>query len=168
MAMDFGEKTPTDALTARGRDWPCLRQFCVFIENRVGSLLDLMRRLERHDLRIVALSITDSIDFAVARVMVDHYERGKELFELSPYTFFENDVIGVELPDESQPYVDICLALLQAEINIHYSYPLLFRRKGRGGIALYVDDMDLGLRTLTEKGHRIITEKELLEDDEYV
>ena len=59
------------------------------------------------------------------------------------------------------------MALLQAELNIHYTYPLLYRHRGRGAIALYVDDVDLALKTLTDKGHRIITENDLLDDDEY-
>ncbi len=166
MSMSSGGNFATDPSTMRGRDWPCLRQFCVFLENRVGRLHDLLRHLERHDLRVIALSIVDSADFAVARVMLDNYERGHELFQLSSFNVFENDVIGVELPDDPQPYVKICMALLQAEMNIHYSYPLLYRRHGRGAIALHVDDVDQGLKVLVEKGHRIVTERDLLEDDE--
>lgn len=167
MSMNFDDQEPTDPSTLRGRDWPCLRQFCVFLENRVGRLHDLLKHLERHDLRVIALSIVDSMDYAVVRVMLNNYELGHELFELSTFAVFENDVIGVELPDDPQPYVKICMALLQAEMNIHYTYPLLYRRRGRGAIALYVDDVDQGLTLLREMGHRIVTEKDLLEDDEF-
>lgn len=167
MSMSFGGESPMDPMTMRGRNWPCLRQFVVFLENRVGSLHELMRQLERYDLRVIALSIVDSVDFAIARLVLDNYERGKELFELSNFSVFENDLIGVELPDDPQPFVALCLALLEAELNIHYSYPLLYRRKGHGAIALYTDDIDLAMKTLSEKGHRIITEKDLLDDDEY-
>jgi hypothetical protein len=163
---DRGGGAVVGPATMRGRDWPCLRQFGVFLENRVGVLNDLMRHLERADMRIVALSIVDSVDCAIVRLMVDHYERGRELFELSGFRFFEADVIGVELPDDSQPFVRVCSALLQAEVNIHYSYPLLFRRHGRGAIALYVDDVDLGLKALADRGLTVVTERDLLEDDE--
>jgi hypothetical protein len=71
----------------------------------------------------------------------------------------------VELSNDPQPYVKICIALLQAELNIHYTYPLLYRRNGRGAIALYVDDVETGIKTLSDKGHRIITENDLLEYD---
>ena len=99
--------------------------------------------------------------------MFNNYERGRELFELANFTVFESDVIGVELPDVAQPYVTVCTALLEAEVNIHYTYPLLYRRKGRGAIALYVDDIDQGLHLLRERELRVITENDLLEDDEY-
>jgi len=167
MSMSFGGESPMDPMTMRGRNWPCLRQFVVFLENRVGSLHELMRHLERYDLRVIALSIVDSVDFAVARLVLDNYERGKELFELSSFSVFETELIGVELPDDPQPFVALCLALLEAELNIHYSYPLLYRHQGHGAIALYTDDIDLAMKTLSEKGHRIITEKDLLDDDEY-
>lgn len=166
-SMSFGGDATVDSSTMRGRDWPTLRQFGVFLENKVGNLNSLLRYLEGHDLRVIALSIANSVDSAIVRLMLDNYERGKELFSLSEFTVFETDLIGVELPDDPQPYVRICMALLQAEISIHYTYPLLYRRHGRGAIALYVDDIDLGLKTLAEKGQRIITENDLLDDDEY-
>ncbi len=164
--MSFGGQASTDAGTLRGRDWPCLRQFGIFMENRVGTLHELLRHIERHDLRVIALTIVDSVDFSIARLVLSNYERALDLFKLSNFKFFETDLIGVELTNDPQPYVKICIALLQAELNIHYTYPLLYRRKGCAAIALYVDDVETGIKTLTDKGHRIITENDLLEYDE--
>ena len=152
--------------TMRGRSWACLRQFSVFMENRVGNLADLMRHVESVDLRVVALSIVDSVDCSVARIIVNNYDRGHELFKLSSFVAFETDVIGVELPDEPQPLVELCRPLLRAEVNIHYAYPLLYR-KGRGGVAIYVDDIDQALTALEQSDLKIITEHDLL-DDEYL
>ncbi len=132
----------------------------------MGSLHDLLRHLESHELRIMALSIVDSVDCAIVRLMLNNYERGRELFELSSFPVFETDMVGVQLPDDPQPYLSVCTALLQGEVNIHYTYPLLFRRKGQGGIALYVDDVDLSLKILSDKGLTVITENDLLDDDE--
>ncbi|MGH7128120.1 MAG: acetolactate synthase [Planctomycetaceae bacterium] len=168
MSMSFGGGAATDPATMRGRAWPTLRQFCVFLENRVGRMHDLLRHLESDDLRVMALSIVDSVDFAVARLVLSNYERARELFDLSEFMVVETDVVGVQLPDESQPYVSICTALLQAEVNIHYTYPLLYRRQGRGAIVLCVDDIDQALKTLEEKRHRIVAENDLLEDDEFL
>ncbi|MCA9078211.1 MAG: acetolactate synthase [Planctomycetaceae bacterium] len=151
----------------RGQDWPCLRQFCVFMENRVGRLHQLLRHIEQHDLRVVALSLVDTVDFAVARVMVDQTDRAREIFKLSDFTFIENDVLGVELPDAPQPYVRICLALLAAEMNIHYTYPLNYRRGGRGAIAIYVEDIDQATRILEAQGMTLLTEGDLLSDGEF-
>jgi len=154
--------------TMRGQGWPCLRQFAVFMENRVGRLHDLLRQFEGREIRVVALSIANSVDCAFVRIMVNDSDRAREILQLANFPFAEIDLVGVELPLGPQPFVQICIALLQAELNVHYTYPLLYRGgQGNGAIALYVDDIDLALRTLREKGHRIITENDLLEDEPY-
>lgn len=165
--MDFGDGDDLDTSTMRGRDWPSLRQFCVFMENRVGGLYDILRHLERSEIRVIALSVANSVDCAIIRVMVDQTERAREVFQLSRFAFSESDLVGVELPDDPQPYMRICMALLAAEINISYTYPLLYRRHGRGAIALYVDDVDSALRVLSEKGLKVLTDHDLLNDDEF-
>jgi len=167
MSGDFGDEAVIDPATMRGQDWPCLRQFCVFMENRVGRLHQLLRHIEQHDLRVVALSLVDTVDFAVARVMVDRADRAREIFNLSDFTFIENDILGVELPDDPQPYVRICLALLAAEMNIHYTYPLNYRRGSNGAIAIYVEDIDQATRILESQDMQLLTEGDLLQDDEF-
>jgi hypothetical protein len=168
MSSGFADDLNTGAATMRGRDWPCLRQFCVFMENRVGRLHEMFRQVERHDLRIIGLSVVDSVDFAVARVILDSSDRGRELFQLAGLTVTETDVIGVELPATPQPFVSIFTALVSAELNIHYTYPLLHRRNGRGAIVLHVDDVDQATQILSTAGFRLITEGDLLDDDEYL
>jgi hypothetical protein len=165
-SYDGGEETNTETL--RGRDWPCLRQFCVFLENRVGRLNDLMRQLESIDTRVMAMSIFDSVDFAMVRLMFNDADRAREKLELSGFLFSESDVVGVQLPDGDKPFHEVCSALVKAEVNIHHAYPLLYRRNGRGAIAMFVDDVDLAVKVLSETGYRVITENDLHDDDEYL
>ena len=72
MSMSFGDKDSLSPSTMRGREWPCLRQFAVVLENRVGSLHQLLRHLEGHDLRVIALSIV------FVAVEIVHKRRGRE------------------------------------------------------------------------------------------
>ncbi|MEZ6130033.1 MAG: acetolactate synthase [Planctomycetaceae bacterium] len=166
MSAGFGEGSPIDAVTSRGRDWPCLQQFVVFLENKVGSLNELLRHVERDDLRIVALSILDSSDSAIARLITNSYERTRELLALSGLPFCECEVIGVMLPDADQPHSNICSTLMSAELNVHYVYPLMYRRNRRGAIAVYVDNVDEALRVLREQQHQFVTEDDLLTFDD--
>lgn len=167
MPSDFDDDVPVSPMTMRGRDWPSLRQFCVFMENRVGRLHELLKQIERFDLRIVALSVVDTVDFAVARIMVDDYDRGREIFSLTQFTVIENDILGVELPDEADPFATIFRLLVTAEINIAYTYPLLYRKGKRGAIALYVDDIDQARGILEEQGHHLLSEADLQADEFY-
>ena len=151
--------------TARGRNWPTLRQFTVFLENRVGQLLEVVRRFDGSAVRIVALSINDSGECAFIRFLLSHPEQGREILERAGLTVIESDLIGVELPDTQQPLLRICTALLQAEVNIIQAYPILVRPRGRPAVALMVDNTDMGLETLASKGFVMITEGDINEDD---
>ena len=150
--------------TARGRNWPTLRQFTVFLENRVGQLLEVVRRFEGSRVRIVALSINDSGECAFVRFLVSHPEQGREILERAGLALIESDLIGVELPDDGQPLLRICTALLQAEVNIIQAYPILVRPRGRPAVALMVDNTEMGLETLSATGFTMITEGDLDED----
>ena len=147
--------------TARGRDWAALRQFSVFLENRVGNLADLTRTVENAGLRIVGLSIQDAVDAAVARLIVDDYERAHELFDLSDFCVFESDVVAVELPDVKCPITDACRTLLRAELSVHYAYMIALPHTPRGGVAMYVDDVDLALDVLGNSRMTVVTEGDL-------
>lgn len=168
MAKSFGGQDFTEADTLHGRDWPCLRQFCVFLENRVGRLNELMRHMESLDVRVVGLTIVDSVDFAMVRLIFNNTDRGREKLQLSGFLFSESDVVGVELPDDPMPLSAICTTLVKAEMNIHHAYPLLYRHRGHGTVALYVDDVDQAVQLLREAGYRVITEGDLLADDEFM
>jgi len=149
----------------RGRDYPSIRQFTVFLENRVGQLLEVVRRFEATTVRIVALSITDSAECAFVRFLLSHPEEGREVLERAGLAIIESDLIGVELPEGPQPLLQICTALLQSEVNIIQAYPLLVRPRGRPAVALMVDNIDIGLETLASKGFVMVMEADLTSDE---
>ncbi len=163
MSIDDGVRTGLP--TARGRNYPSIRQFTVFLENRVGQLLEVIRRFEGSTVRVVALSITDAAECAFVRFLLSHPEEGREILERAGLAIIESDLIGVELPEGPQPLLQICTALLQAEVNIVQAYPLLVRPHGRPAVALMVDNIDAGLETLGSKGFRMITEGDLAAEE---
>jgi len=163
--MSIGEGTGTEYLTARGRDYPALRQFTVFLENRVGQLLEVVRRFEGSKVRIVSLSIHDSTECAFVRFLLSHPEQGREILERAGLALIETDLLGVELPDGPQPLLQVCTALLQAEVNIVQAYPLLLRPHGRPAVALMVDNNEMAMDTLNGKGFVMITEGDLSDVD---
>ncbi|MBL8825450.1 MAG: acetolactate synthase, partial [Planctomycetaceae bacterium] len=129
--MSIGGNSGTEFQTARGRNYPSIRQFTVFLENRVGQLLEVVRRFEGSRVKIVALSINDSAECAFVRFLLSHPEQGREILERAGLPLIESDLIGVELPDSPQPLLQVCTALLRAEVNIVQAYPLLVRPRGQ-------------------------------------
>ncbi len=163
--MSFGEGGATDFAVMRGRNYPSIRQFTVFLENRVGQLLEVVRRFEGSRVKIVALSIADAAECSFVRLLLSHPEQGREILERAGLALIESDLIGVELPDGDQPLLSVCTALLQAEVNIVQAYPLIVRPHGRPAVALMVDNIEMGMETLATKGFTMISEGDLVDDE---
>jgi hypothetical protein len=159
--MSYGEDEGVESKTAYGRDWPSVRQFNVFLENRVGVLLDVVRRFETTDIRVVSLSVVDLADCAIVRMVLSDPERALEIFHQAGVPVTETDLLVVQLPENDQPLLSICKALLAAEINLDYAYPLIVGPLGRAAIAIHVDDHETATQTLQKKGFTILTEGDL-------
>jgi hypothetical protein len=161
--MSFGEGAGIDFDTARGRDWPSVRQFNVFTANRIGALMDVVRRFEATEVRIVSLTVIDSADCAIIRMVLSDPERALEIFHQAKMMVTESDLLVVKLPDGRQPLATICKALLTAEISIHYAYPLMIGvgPEGHTALAIHVDDHETAAATLQEKGFTLYTEGDL-------
>ncbi len=159
--MSTGEGAGLDYDTSRGRDWPSVRQFNVFLENRVGALITVVRRFEATDIRIISLTVNDMSDCAIIRLVLSDPERALEVLNQAKLPVTESDLLVVQLPEGNHPLVRICKALLAAELNIDYAYPLLVGPQGRAALALHVDDHEAAVRTLTNQGFTIFTENDL-------
>ena len=161
--MSFGEGggSEVEFETLQGRNWPSVTQFSVFLENRVGQLLEVVRSFHGSKVKIVGLSISDAADCCIIRLVLSHPEQGREILNLNHLTYAENELLATELPAGPQSLVDLCSALLQAEINIHYAYPLIVHPHGRSAVALHVDNLEQAGVTLRSKGFEILCEADL-------
>ncbi|HVT88145.1 MAG TPA: hypothetical protein VHD56_04775 [Tepidisphaeraceae bacterium] len=136
-------------------------QFTIFLENRVGRLSALVRLLEEQVGSILGLSIEESADSALVRVICSDPSQGKVALKEAEFSFSETEVLIVEMPkDHGKPLLAICTALLSAEINIHYAYPLLVRPR-RPSLVLYVDDPTMAAQVLIRKGFVLVGESDL-------
>ena len=163
--MSTGAGSGTNYSTMRGRDYPSLRQFTVFLENRVGQLWEIVRRFEGSNVRIVALSINDATECCFVRFLLSDPEGGREILERAGLALIESDLIGVELPNEKQPLLRVCTALLQSEVNIVQAYPLLYTPSNRAAVALMVDNAEIAMDTLLSRNFRVLTEDDLKLDE---
>jgi hypothetical protein len=161
--MSFGDEAGVGYDTARGRDWPSVRQFNVFLANRMGALLDLVRKFETTDVRVVSLTVVETADCAIIRLVPSDYERGYEILTAAKFAFTESDLLVVKLPDDDRPLLTITKAMLGAEINICYMYPLLtgVGPMGSTAVAVYVDDFEAAAAALETQGFTLFTENDL-------
>lgn len=165
--MSFGDESDIDFATARGRDWPSVRQFNVFLANRVGALVNVIRCFDNTDVRIVSMTIIDTADCAIIRMVLSDPERAVELFERAKLMYTESDLLVVQLPDDKQPLLQIAKAILAAELSIHYAYPLLIGPNGLSCLAIHVDNHEMAAQVLAEKGFTLFTENDLNDTPPY-
>jgi hypothetical protein len=158
---DFG--SAVDFETMRGRDYPTICQFTVFLENRVGVLLGLIRRFRGTRCRVMALNIIDSTECSIVRFILSHPEQGREILERAGLAMIESDLIALELKDCDQPLLELCTALLRAEVNLVQTYPLMIQNVERTYVAIMVDSIEIAQQTLDDQGFKMITENELME-----
>ena len=155
------EVLPPQTQHGAGFELTRIRQFTVFLENRVGRLQGLLRAFEESAGKICAMSIEESADSALVRIICSEPEHGRDALHESGFSFSESELLAVEIPKNTrQPLMAICAALLAAEINIHYAYPLLQRPHGPA-LALYVEDPTLAAQLLIRKGFVLIGESDL-------
>jgi hypothetical protein len=147
--------------TSRGRDYPSIRQYSIFAPNKVGQLQTLIRLVESARLRVLALSIVDSAECSIIRLVINKPESAYELLTQAGYRFCEVDLLVVELPSRDQPILAICSSLLKAEVNIQYAYPLMVRPYGRPALAFYVDDLEVAANVLDAEGFIVLTEHDM-------
>jgi len=155
------EVLPPQTEEGAGFEATGVRQFTVFLDNRVGRLQSLLQALEEQGQPIRALSVAASADTALVRMICAEADPARRTLRAAGFSFTESELLGVLLPKrQPQPLIAICSALLGAEINIHYAYPFLLGPKGPA-LALYVDDPTLAARLLIRKGFTLIGESDL-------
>jgi len=161
MSLGEGGGSHVEFETMQGRNWPTVPQFSVFLENKVGQLLEVVRAFQGSKVKIVGLSISDAADCCIIRLILSHPEQGREILERAGLAFADNELVVTELPSGPQSLADLCMALLQAEINIHYAYPLIVHPHGRAAVAMHVDNIEQASMTLHAKGFDILCEADL-------
>lgn len=140
---------------------PAVRQLSVFCQNRVGQFRDVLRHLEQAMVAVHAISVTDSADFAVVRCIVDRTDAAIKVLKENNFAFTEATVLAVELPDDRKGLLEVCRALIRAEININFAYALITRPKGKAAVVLNVDGFAAAVEVLRRNGFTLLDEHDL-------
>lgn len=140
---------------------PLVRQFVIYLENKVGALLDLTRTLGTHNIHICGISIVDTTDAAVVRVVVDDPDRCRELLDSKGIPAKENPVIVVRVAQGPEELEDVLRALVEAEVNLDYLYALLIQQKHYTLIAIHCEDPGYARFAMERMGMEILTQADL-------
>lgn len=138
-----------------------VEQISIFIENKSGRLAEVSRILGEAKVNIRALSLADTSDFGILRLIVDDTNLALQELKSHSFTVNKTEVIGVEVPDAPGGLCSILETLDKNQINVEYMYAFVERSSGNAVIIFRFDNIDEAIRVLTEnkftvlKGERI-------------
>ncbi|MBI1371780.1 MAG: acetolactate synthase [Phycisphaera sp.] len=158
--MSQSPGAPIDFEVEFGYSPPMCTQFSVFLDNRIGKLYELVEVFDGQPIRIVAFSVLDSSDHAVVRLVTTKAERARQMLDDAHFPYAESEILVVEL-GAHQRMTQMCIALLSAELNIDYAYPLMTRPHGAATIAIHCEDPVLAGQILNRKGFGLVSEAQL-------
>ncbi|TLD68475.1 acetolactate synthase [Phragmitibacter flavus] len=138
-----------------------VRQLSVFLHNRVGAFLTLVKLLNDHHIEVLGFSLQDSIDLTLVRLIVSDPESAKDLFDEQGHSCAIKTVVVVALEEGAPDLCQALASLLAAEINIHHSYPLLVRHQDKPLLALCVEDGEVGEEALRKTGYQVLCQNDL-------
>jgi hypothetical protein len=158
MSTTAQPQASSESSTAEGSP---VRQLTVFLQNRVGALMALVKLLGDHQIAVLGLSLQDSTELAIVRLIVSAPEDAQMVFieKGIPHTILPVTVIELKETETSLPQA--LSALLGAEINISFSYPLLIRPGQNPVLVLHLDAAEFGAEVLGKAGFKVLKQEDL-------
>lgn len=149
-----------EVLTARQRDPEPVHQFSIFVPNRMGRMHQVVRHLAAREVHIMALSVLDTTDSTILRVVVDDPDGARRILEENSFPYAENPLVCVEIESEKQ-LQEVLGALVEAELNIHYTYPFLTRPGGVSALAISIEDPEVAEDALRRHQFQVLYQADI-------
>ncbi len=129
-----------------------IKQLSIFVENKVGRLQSIINALGENDINISALSIADTTDFGILRIIVDNPDKAKLVLKGMGVISKTTEVVAVYIDDRSGGLAAVLNLVSDAGIGIEYMYAFLGRTEGKALMVLKADDEVKLEKVLTENG----------------
>ena len=138
-----------------------VKHFSIFLHNKVGALLVVVRFFEEKGVIVLAFSIVDSAESAIARMIVSDPDLVSRLLHERDIAFSQTTVLVVELAEGAADLGRVLSCLLMAEVNLLFSYPLLVRPRGKALLVLHVDDNECASTVMQGESFKLLTQGDL-------
>lgn len=146
--------------TSKERRADPVKQFSIFTRNQVGRLADLIRLLNSHDVHVMAVTILDTTDSSIIRLVVDDPDLARALFHEHDFAVTESEVLVVEISAESD-LKHVLAALLEAEVNIHYIYSFISRPREKCALVISLEDGEVAAQSLRNHQFKVLMQNDI-------
>jgi hypothetical protein len=138
-----------------------VEQIAVFLENRSGRLAEITSILADNGINIRALSVADTADFGILRLIVDKVPEAEKALREGGFTVGKTNVIAVEVPDRTGGLATVLKCIEKEALNVEYMYAFV-NKTGENAVLIFrFDDMDKAIDSLQKDGFTILESKEI-------
>ena len=138
-----------------------VKQISVFLENKSGRLARVTEILEENQVNIRALSIADTSDFGILRIIVNEPEKAFKALKVEGFTLSETEVIAVEVSDTPGGLASALKILDESKINIEYLYAFLEKCSEKALVVFRVEQVDKAIEVLGQNGINVVRDKDV-------
>jgi hypothetical protein len=138
-----------------------VEQISIFLENKAGRLAEVSRILAEAEINIRALSLADTSDFGILRLIVNQTAKAKEVLKEHGFTVGKTDVVAVEVADRPGGLHNILDILYKSNVNVEYMYAFVQQSGSNAVIIFRFDNLDEAVRLLQENGIKVIKGEDL-------
>ncbi len=138
-----------------------VKQISVFLENRKGRLLAVTQCLKEHHINIRALSLADTSDFGILRLIVDRPDEALTTLKEAGFTVSSNRVIAIQVPDIPGGLNQVLQGFAEAQVNLEYAYAFCNSNQEFALYLFRVDKEEAAISQLKKMGIRALEEDEV-------
>ncbi|MGA7744531.1 MAG: ACT domain-containing protein [Polyangia bacterium] len=138
-----------------------VEQITVFLENQSGRLADVASILAAAGVNIRALSLADSADFGILRLIVNDTDKATQVLKAQGFTVAKTEVVGVQVPDRPGGLAEILNAMKGKQVNVEYMYAFVHKSAVDATIIFRFDDLEKGIACLQQAGIKILQGQDL-------
>lgn len=138
-----------------------VEQISIFLENKSGRLAEVTDVLAKAGVNIRALSLADTADFGILRLIVNETEKAKEVLRNNGFTVGKTEVVAVEVPDIPGGLAGILNVLKDRGVNVEYMYAFVQKSKENAIIIFRFDEIDRAIDCLAQAGVRVLRGEEV-------
>lgn len=138
-----------------------IHQLSLFLENKPGHLHSICKTIAAAGVNIETLSLADTQQFGILRLIVKDWEKAKEVLEQAGFVVNVSEVVATEVDDHPGGMAEILQILQEGEINIEYMYAFTFRRGDKAVLIFRFDNADLAVTLLSKRGKNVLDSVEL-------
>ena len=138
-----------------------IKQLTVFVENKQGTVVAITDTLSKHNINLRALSIAETQDFGILRLIVNDEETAEEILREEGYLIKITDVVGVKISDEAGKLSEALKVLDDNKINMEYLYVFMARTEKHAYVVVRVEDNTAAETALTNAGFKLVTQADI-------